>query len=145
MARRRAEAETETETEHEEERGPVRQISATALKKLLSGGRSAKADADEVLGAHRAAIALAVENDNLHKGAFGWIKALDRKEPEALAMWMHHFLRLYEISGLKKRAESAPDLGLGEGDGEGEGDGKTSEPNGSSVRPFPQPHGRAAE
>lgn len=140
MARRRAEAETE---DGDEGGSHARQISATALKKLLSGGRSAKADADEVLGAHRAAIALAVENDNLHKGAFGWIKRLDRLENEAIAAWLHHFDRMAEISGLRKRAASVPDLGLEEG-AEGETE-EASGGRGATVRTFPQPHGRAAE
>lgn len=109
---------------------PARVISKTKLKSLLASARSTKADIDEIVGTHRAQIARAVEEDNLHKGAFAWIKRLDRLEPEKLAEWLDCFEHMLDISGIGDRAKQVQRLGLGDDD---------------NVKQFPGPRQEAAE
>lgn len=100
----------------------VRQLTPeNKLNNLLKSARSCAKQVNEITGSHREKIANAVEKDHLHKGAFAWIKALDKKEPEEIAAWLDHFNHYLDVSGIQKRADDAPNLGL-EDDDTGEPD-----------------------
>lgn len=97
-------------------------ISGPALKKLMSAKRSATQDVAEINGSLGSEIKEAVKNKRVHKKALAMIFALDRLEPEALSNLMDHFEYYYDVSGLKKRADSVQRLPMEEGDDDGEGE-----------------------
>lgn len=112
-------------------------ISGNKLKKLMASKRAATKDASEINGQIGSEIKSAIENDNLHRGAFSFICRLDRMEPEALRNFMDHFEYLYDASGLKKRADSVMRMPLEDGEEGEEGDDK--------VTKFPGGQKQAAE
>lgn len=122
-----AEADGETEKTTAPAKGTdlTKVISGPKLKKLMSAKRSATKDASEINGQIGSEIKTAIENDNLHRGAFTLICRLDRMEPESLRNFMDNFEYLYDASGLQKRAESVMRMPLEDGDEE-EDDGKVT-------------------
>lgn len=90
----------------------TRVVSERALRELLKMNRSAKADIDEISTQLSTAVREAAEKKHLHLGAWRTIKGLDRLEPEKLADWWDHFQHMWEVSGLRERAESAPRMDL---------------------------------
>lgn len=124
-------------------------IAEQTLKKLLRSQKGHKDDVDEIVGTMRSEIANAVENNHLNKKIFGWIKQLDKMEPEKLALMLDDLEHYLDISGLNKRASDVQDLDLkgqvaGEDDDEGEGEETGKGPK-SKVRQFPKPSAVAAE
>ena len=104
-------------------------ISTGKLKKLISSHRSSVRDAAQIAQALGAEIKDAVKNNHLHARAFKLICSLDKMEPEELSLFMDNFEYYYDVSGLKKRADSVMKMNLeGQGDeddgDEEEGDGK---------------------
>lgn len=101
------------------------------LKKLLRSCTRKKEEIDSITGSLREELANAVEKKNLHAGAFAAIRRLWRKDAGKVAEFMDHFLHYYEVSGLRERAESAPEFDLegekeatGEAEAEPEAEGK---------------------
>lgn len=122
-------------------------ISAAKLRSLLKDGRATQADIQEIAGTFGNAVKSAVENHHLHRKAFAHIRALDRMEPEKLADYMAHFEHMYEISGLRERAESAQRLPMGDDQTELEADEAEQERTGKG-RGGPrlvQPNGEARD
>jgi hypothetical protein len=106
-------------------------ITPNKLLSLMKSARSAQKDIQEIAGGLGSEIKTAVENHHLHRKAFSVVKAGDKMEPEKLAEFLAHLDFYLEASGLRKRAASAPRLEVIEG--------------GKNEKPFPQPHGQAAE
>ena len=137
MARKKK-TETETpETDTEAVRpSEVRKIpSARALRSLLKEGRKMQSDVAELRGEHGASIKNAVENQNLHKGAFAILKRLDKLEAEKAAdLWDH--LRAYmDVVGLDTRIKSAMRLDL---DGASSGEENDEVESDQKITQFPQ-------
>jgi hypothetical protein len=123
-------------------------IGAKKLIALLKTSAGAYKDGRAIAGELGQKIASACEHDNLHRKAFATLRAMDRMSPEKLADYWDSLLYYVDISGIGKRAESAPRLDLSEGDGDenaGQEVSKTVKNGDGNVRPFPQPHGEAAE
>lgn len=118
-------------------------ISQNKLKTLMAAARSTNKEVAELTGTLAQKIAVAVENDHLHKKAFGVIRMLDKMEPEKLADFLDCFDHYLDISGLEKRAESVArmDFGPGEEASEASAEPKPRE----NVRAFPAPRSVAAE
>lgn len=125
MARKAA---TPPSSENEVEPSDV--IAVTSKKKLnslLAMGRATKKQMDDLRGEFGQEVKDARENHHLDNKAFALIRWMDRQEPERISSFMHHFEHYYDVSGLRKRAESAPRLpGVDDEDAD---DGK--------VTPFP--------
>jgi hypothetical protein len=103
-------------------------ITPTKLLSLMKSARTAQKDIQEIAGSLGSEIKTAVENNHLHRKAFAVVKAGDKMEPEKLAEFLAHLDFYLEASGLRMRAASAPRLEVED-----------------NVKPFPQPHGIAAE
>ena len=121
----------EAPTEQAKPSDVIKVPSTSVLKRLMASARAVIKDMAEMRGTFASEVKTAVEDHNLHKGAFGWIRQLDKKEPEAVKAWMDHFEHYYEASGLKKRADSVVRMDLGDDDDQ---EGEAEEGN---VRPFP--------
>lgn len=131
-----------------------RSIAVTSEKKLralLKDGRACRNAVQEANGTFGQKVSNAVENDHLHKKAFGVIRMLDKMEAEKLAEFMDHFDHYYTVSGLEERANSAQRLSFGAGEQaqEDEEDDDEQETaagvNDENVRAFPAPQRVAAE
>lgn len=122
----------------------IKVISAKALTVLLKNSRSTAAEVASLTGTMREKIAYAKEKQNLHTGAFAVIKKLDKMEPEALRLFMDHFDHMFEISGLRARAESVHPMDFQEDEGSAEDEEPAKEPP-TNVKPFPTPGSVAAE
>lgn len=116
---------------------------ARKLNALLASARKAYKEQRSISGEHGAEIKEAAEHDHLHKKAFGYVKALDRMEPEKLADFFAHFDYYCEATGLRKRAGAVIRMPLDDG----KDDGEQPEPatRAGTVTPFPAPRGEAAE
>jgi hypothetical protein len=119
---------TTTETEQARPAEVLKVPSTAVLKRLMASARAMVKDLAEMRGTFAAEVKTAVQDHNLHKGAFGWVRTLDKKEPEALKEWMDHFEHYYETSGLRRRADSVVRMDLGDEEGAAEE---------GNVRPFP--------
>lgn len=108
-------------------------ISGSKLKNLMAAKRSAKKDTAEIAGQLGQMIRDAVENNHLHRKAFGTIVMLDNMEPEKVLDFLDHFNYYLDVSGIQKKAEAAPRLPMGDGPGE-EGE---EESEGDNVHKFP--------
>lgn len=97
-------------------------ISGPKLKNLMAAKRSAKKDTAEIAGQVGQMIRDACENNHLERKPFGWIVQLDAMEPEKIRNTLDHFDYYLDVSGIRKRAESAPRLPMGDGPGEEDGD-----------------------
>jgi hypothetical protein len=124
----------------------VKMPGSRKLNSLLAEGRKAYQDGRALAGEFGAAVKEAAENDNLHKGAFRTIRALDRMEPEKLADWMDHFEHYCEVCGLNKRAGSVVRMDF---DDDGKSEDEDAEVGASDGKvhrgAFPPPKGEAAE
>lgn len=87
-----------------------RQITERKLKSLLRAATKTGEDMHELSGTLGNQIAQAVEHDHLHKKAFSVVRMLDRMSPEKLAEFFDSFDYYRDISGLQKKAESAPNF-----------------------------------
>ena len=116
---------------------------ARKLNALLASARKAYKDQRSISGEHGAEIKEAAEHDHLHKKAFGYVKALDRMEPEKLADFFAHFDYYCDATGLRKRAGAVMRMPLD--DGREEGPQTEPAPRAANVSPFPAPRGEAAE
>lgn len=85
---------------------------------LLRRCKSAQSQISELSGTMGEAIAKAVEENHLHRGAFGVIRKLDKMEPEKLRAFLLHFEHYLNVSGLQKRADDAPELPMADAEGE---------------------------
>lgn len=102
-------------------------ISSGKLKKLISSHRSSVRDAAQIAQSLGAEIKDAVKNNHLHARAFKAICSLDKMEPEELRLYMDNFEYYYDVSGLKKRADSVMRMPLeGGGDDDEEGEPRTN-------------------
>jgi len=108
--------------------------STSVLKRLMASKRALTKDMAEMRGTYASEVKTAVDDHHLHKGAFGWITQLDKKEPEALREWIDHFEHYFEATGLRKRADSVVRMDFDEDEDGGEGDEADSEGN---VTQFP--------
>ena len=110
MARRKKDAEAEAPAPDAEEQQAAagKQIGARAFRALLKSCRQSKSEIEEISGAMGAEVKDAVEKFGLNRKAFGWIRQLDRMPPEKLAIFLDDFEHYLKISGLTRRAESAP-------------------------------------
>lgn len=120
--------------------GEVKQvISQSKLVNLMKAKRGAKKDAGEINGRVGQMIADAVENNHLHRKAFGWITQLDQMEPEKIADLLDSFEYYLDIGGINKRRESVMRMNLGaEAKDEPE-----AEPEPSNITKFPPAQGNA--
>lgn len=99
----------------------VRQaISQKKLRTLLASTRSAKQDINEITSTLGNEVKQAIENNHLHRRAFGIVRGLDRLEPEQLAETLDCLDHYLDISGLRDRAASAPRMEMGEAEEDGE-------------------------
>jgi hypothetical protein len=139
MARKKN-TESEGESEKAKPAEVVAVISAGKLKKLLGAHRAAIRDAAQIASALGSELKDAKKNNHLHLGAFKNIAKLDKMEPEELRNYMDHWEYYYDVSGLKKRAESVMRMNLESKDEDGEEDEEGSTGN---VHGFPAAAGRA--
>lgn len=134
----------------------ARRIGKTKYNNLLAHARRSRKHVAETNGEYREAVGRAVENENLDKRAHGMITKLDKLEPEDLRRTMDEFEYLYDISGLRERAESVQPMEFepAEGDEAGAEDvrprtakqrEKDRAGDGKVARPFPTPGTVAAE
>lgn len=107
--------------EQRDDTGPIKRISATKIKELLKETRGAQSEIDEISGEMGSSIKSAVETHGLNRKIFGWIRQLDRMEPEKLAMMLDDFDDYVIKAGLRARAKSAPSFDSANDQGEGEG------------------------
>lgn len=121
------------------------QIGATKLKNLLKAAMSAAQDSHEITSSLGGKIASAVENDHLHKKAFGTLRMMNKMTPERLSDYWDTLQFYVDISGLGERAASAPKLRLETGEAEDDEEGETGGKDGKKVTPFPKPTSVAAE
>lgn len=115
-------------------------ITQTKLVNLMKAKRGAAKDTGEINGRVGEMIASAVENQHLHRKAFGTIMQLDRMEPEKVADFLDNFHYYLDISGIQKRADSVMKMDLPR---ETKAEGEAGEPAGSNVSKFPQTTGTA--
>jgi hypothetical protein len=113
-------------------------ISQTKLMNLLKAGRTAKKDVAEINGRFGEAVANAVENHNLERKSFGWIRQLDAMEPEKIADVLDNFEYYLDVSGIQKRRESVMRMDLKEKPAADDAD-----PEDTNVTKFPAPAGTA--
>lgn len=114
------------------------QITERKLKTLLKACDATTKDVRAAAGELGNKIARAVEHDYLHRKAFSTIRMLDRLSPEKLADYFDSFDYYRDISGLQKKAESAPNF-LGSAHQAGEDEAEETEDEGgqtTNVRPF---------
>jgi hypothetical protein len=111
-------------------------ISAGRLKKLMGAHRAAVRDSAQIAQALGAEIREASKNNHLHTGAFKLACKLDKMEPEELRSFMDNFEYYYDVSGLKKRADSVVRMDLEQG-------GDDEAEAGGNVHGFPGAAGRA--
>ncbi len=109
-------------------------ISQQKLKALLASKRRATNDISEISGGLGSEIKTAIEENHLHRKAFGVICQLDRMEPEKLADFLDCFDHYLDISGLSDRAEQVQRLGLDGNAGDTEQEEGDEDDN---VRRFP--------
>lgn len=122
----------------------VRQmITPVKLKSLIKSARTAQKDIQEIAGGLGAEIKAAVESNHLHRKAFSVCKTADKMEPEKLAEFLDNLDYYLDVSGLRKRAESAQRLAMGDDRHEEREEDEGGK--GGKVTQFPQPHGVAAE
>jgi hypothetical protein len=120
-------------------------ISAKKLKDLLKDARAAQQDIDAIAGTLGESIKKAVEKNYLHRKAFNVVKSADRMEPAKLRDFLDCLDHYLDISGLRERAASAPSLPMG-GDDQNENEAdELEQARAKRDKPFPQPHGQAAE
>lgn len=93
-------------------------ISQNKLKNLLKAKRGAKKETGEINGRIGQSIANAIENDHLHRKAFGWICQLDMMEPEKISDLLDNFEYYLDISGINDRRKSVMRMNLAEKDEE---------------------------
>lgn len=110
-------------------------ISASKLKSLLSEGRKMAEKTSEAAGEFGSMLKAAVEKNGLNKTAFGWIRRLDKMEPEKLANVLDHFDYYLDISGIEKRADQVQRLPNIDQPAEVEDESASK----TNVRPFPAP------
>lgn len=124
-------------------------ISESKLKSLMKSSRQAKNDISEIAGALGSEIKAAVENNHLHRKAFGVIKMADRMEPEKLADFLDSLALYLDMSGLNERASKVQRMAFGPGETE-ESDDEDEDGNAKleaagNVRAFPAQTAVAAE
>lgn len=119
-------------------------VSAKTLKDLLRRSNERRDAIGEISGAQSEEVRAIIERYGTNRQALRLIMSLAGKKPEQLRNFIDDFDHLWDISGLKDKADSAPSLGLeqpGEEDGEAEEAGETEEPGNVSRPKF----GQAAE
>lgn len=136
MARKKKETTAAPQPETEAVKpSEVRKMPSTrTLKALIKEKALLRAEFAEKRGEHGANVKNAVENQNLHKGAFALVEKMNKQEPEKLADMWDHLVHYMEVLGLRARIDSVQRLDLepkGE-DGEDEG-----EPEPENVHRFP--------
>lgn len=112
----------EAETEQVKSSDVKSVISAGKLKKLMAAKRSTTNDMHELAGTLGQMIKDAIENNHLHRKAFGVICVLDKMENEKLRDFLDHFEYYLDVSGIGKRADSVMRMNLGEKNDEAEND-----------------------
>lgn len=131
-------------------RGPNesrKMIPQQTLRTLLNTCKRLSDKAGTITGELGQEIASAANRHNFNRKAFNTIRMLDKMEPEKLADFIDEFEYMFDVSGLKKRAESVQRLALDDGDkddeqetgGEaGAASEATAEPGqpGSNIAPF---------
>lgn len=147
---RKAEAEDGGETTEKARKVP----SSAKLKSLLASGRKMQESVDDLTTEHGTEVREAVKKHGLDKKVFGWIKQMDRMEPEKLKLTLENLALYVDSSGLQARADKATaNLALAEG-GEEEEEGKEGEEQtgrrprggrGRAGKPFPPPGGEAQD
>lgn len=88
-------------------------ITQNNLNVLMQTVAEIKGRADSQNGKLREAIAQAVQHQHLNKEVFALIRRLDKKEPEALLLFLEDFDDYLEKTGLHDRADSVGKLPLG--------------------------------
>lgn len=112
----------------------VTRISEGKLQTLLRTCASLKKQGETLNGSLREKIGYAVEHDYLNKEVFALIRRLDRKEPEALAIFLDDLEHYIEASGLGDRADAVQNLNLEGGANPGPKKDKTGgNPKGRTV------------
>jgi len=96
-----------------------KKINAVAMKKLLKDYRSADSDIDQLRLRRDGVVDKVIEKFNVNTKMLGWIKQLDKMTPEKLADNIDDFLHMFDVSGLRERAESAQRLPMEAEAGEG--------------------------
>lgn len=122
------------------------QITERKLKTLLKACDATTKDVRAAAGELGNKIAQAVEHDHLHRKAFSTIRMLDRLSPEKLAEYFDCFDYYRDISGLQKKAESAPNfLGSAHQAGEDEENDETdNDGSDTTVHQFRRPDAHAS-
>jgi hypothetical protein len=82
---------------------------SSVVTKLLKDLRSNKSDLVDV-GTSKRSLLKGGEDAGVHKKAILQIHSLERLSPEALHDWAGHFFAYWTISGLEKKAASAPNF-----------------------------------
>ena len=100
----------------------VKMISPPKLKSLCSTGLKAREDIGEIRGAFGQEVKIAKEKYGLHPKAFNVINGMYGWSPEKLREFKDHFDFYWDVSGLEKKAESAPRLPMGDEPGNEEED-----------------------
>jgi hypothetical protein len=138
MAKKRKPAKKQAPTEPVRSSEVRQQIAPTKLRELMRSARTANKDMQEIAGTLGAEVKAAVEKHHLHRKAFSVCKTADRMEPEKLLEFLDSLDYYLDVSGLRKRAESAQRLALGAPATAGEDDDAEPDPA-PNVRAFPPP------
>ncbi len=88
------------------------------LKSLMKKARDAKKEMQGLSGDLGQAIGNAVENDHLHRKAFGHIRQMDQMTDEKLAEYFAHRDYYEDVTGLRERANKVIRMDFGADKGE---------------------------
>lgn len=89
---------------------PEKIIGRDACRNLIKFMAGKQGKIDEIAGQMGGEIAKAVETRNLHKGAFGLVRRLDKMDGTKLRTFLLHFDRYREHLDLDKRAAEQVDF-----------------------------------
>lgn len=104
--------------------------SGRKLEELAKLAVRVKKDQTSLSGELGQKVAQSVENDGLHRKAFGVFKQAYGMEPEKCAEFVDHLLHYFEAGGINERVAQVLRLQMGDDD---------------TVKPFPGPRAIAAE
>jgi len=130
----------------------ARMTPGTFLKSLLAECRGFAKNAESHIGSMRERIAYGKEKKNLNTGVFGWLRKMDRMEPEKASEWHYTYLAYLESSGILAKIDAVERLPLGDkpSTGDEDTDGEAEEAAGetageAAVDGAPKPESEASE